>query len=881
MLVRVVVSLIALVAASVTALLATPAPADARTSTDAVGMRRISVVVAATEPSELSRVSAAVVALGGRVRGRVLEDALLVAVPPGDDSVTFSAKLQGQPGVRYATGNATVRAAGSAPPLVQSAWTPNDPYLSQQWGLATIGAPAAWDAARGAGVKIAIIDTGLDMSHPDFVTGRVADATNTVVVGAAARDDNGHGTHVAGIAAATANNGVYVAGAAPDATLLIAKVLNMYGSGTLVGVAQGVDWARERGAQIISLSLEATGLPESNPLRDSVTRAVQAGCLVVAAAGNAGNDTVSYPAAYDGVVGVGATDSLDNRASYSNMGLRANGTPVVTLAAPGSGIVSAYPSYAVRMGSPTYVAAMSGTSMATPFVAGAAAAAWSQRPGQTAAQVLERLTATALDLGLPGVDVAFGHGRIRMDLATVPPAAPTGVSAVASNSYAGGVWSPGVRVTWTDVASTETTYTVWRSVDDGLFAQVASLPKDYTAYNDTLAGLTTSQRWGGRLVYRVSAESPAGSSDSTSSLEVRCDTTAPTVSASVVATYVAPARIGFTAGDDLSGVDAIEFAFDTGPVERVAPGSQATTSAAGSHTISYRAIDVAGNASQWTTSAPFVVDVGLAPFTTAMVNGEEVSDGADSRWVQAAVLALRASEIASTYVSVDGLAPVLYEAPMPLPGDGRHTVRYWSVDPVGNAEATRTIGVRVDGTPPATSASVQPVYYYGATIQLTAVDLLSGWSTTDYELDGTVASGRTVTVAGVGAHTLRWRSTDIAHNVEAWSRAETVTIALPSATGTGIWSSPARPRRRRAMTIDGGVFNGEYGAPVAIYMRRPGSRRWGVLAWVPANQPVPGAMLWSLRYVPRWSGKYYFFAVFPGSAGRFASQSATIVVRVR
>lgn len=282
-----------------------------------------------------------------------------------------------------------------------------DPYFSYQYGMSLINADDAWGLCTlyAGGVTIAIIDTGVDLDHPDLQANLLAGydfADNDAVP----EDGEGHGTNVAGIAAA-ALNGTGVAGVAPTAKILPVRVLDNGGSGYVSDIAAGITYAADH-AQVLNLSLG--GIDNSTTIQNAVTYAANTkGRLVIAAAGNCGgsnflangcqaqNQTI-YPAAYSNVMAVAATTSADTRASFSNVG------SYVDIAAPGVSIYNAYPD--------NVYAAYSGTSQAAPHVAGLAALVWAQNPGYTAAQVWSRITSTAIDLGTAGVDTSFGAGRI-------------------------------------------------------------------------------------------------------------------------------------------------------------------------------------------------------------------------------------------------------------------------------------------------------------------------------------------------------------------------------------------------------------------------------------------------------------------------------------
>lgn len=287
---------------------------------------------------------------------------------------------------------------------IKASIIPNDPYFNWQWGLKKVQADMAWDLAEGSdNVVVAVLDTGIDSSHPDLkdkiMVGKTfvneANPLDTA-------DGNGHGTHVAGIIGAVMGNYAGVAGIAPGVRLLPVKVLNDDGYGSDWTVAQGIDFAAASGAKIINMSLGS--YYGSGVIQAAVNNAIQKGVLLVAAAGNDGLDHVNYPAAYSGVLAVSALDSNDSLANFTNYGDQ------ISLAAPGVNILSTYSGPGADPSNP-YVY-MSGTSMATPFVAGLAALVLSEDPSLTAASVKDTLRFSADDLGAVGKDVKFGYGRI-------------------------------------------------------------------------------------------------------------------------------------------------------------------------------------------------------------------------------------------------------------------------------------------------------------------------------------------------------------------------------------------------------------------------------------------------------------------------------------
>lgn len=267
-----------------------------------------------------------------------------------------------------------------------------------QWALNRLDAEALWAQQPGDGVTVAVLDTGVDAAHPDL-TGVVLPGTDLVSPGGDGRTDaNGHGTHVAGIIAAVANNGLGTAGLAQGVRILPVRVLDDTGAGWASDIAKGIIWATDHGAAVINLSL-------GDHVKDDVTAAAvqyaeDHDVVVVAAAGNdrANGDAVTYPAAYPGVLGVAATDSQDAVASFSETG------GFVDVAAPGVDIASTYP--------PSTYVYLSGTSMAAPFVSATAALMKAADPHLSPAQAAAAVESTATDLGPAGRDDASGYGLV-------------------------------------------------------------------------------------------------------------------------------------------------------------------------------------------------------------------------------------------------------------------------------------------------------------------------------------------------------------------------------------------------------------------------------------------------------------------------------------
>lgn len=283
---------------------------------------------------------------------------------------------------------------------------PSQPAQTLPWGIKRVGADLSWVKSTGKGIKIAVVDTGIDYTHTDL-DANVKDCVTFVTGTSDCKDDNGHGTHVAGTIAAE-NNSIGVVGVAPDAWLYGVKVLNRKGSGWTSDVIAGIDWSNSNGMQVITMSLGSSF--DNSALHLAVDTAYNNGIVIVAAAGNDYGGAIIYPANYSSVIAVTATDKNNAIASFSNIGTKAE------LAAPGVSIFSTY-----KGG--TY-ATLSGTSMATPHVTGAVAVLLATDinlyPGYDLngdgmwdpVEVRNRLHDTANDLGVAGPDKYFGYGLV-------------------------------------------------------------------------------------------------------------------------------------------------------------------------------------------------------------------------------------------------------------------------------------------------------------------------------------------------------------------------------------------------------------------------------------------------------------------------------------
>jgi thermitase len=410
---------------------------------------------------------------------------------PSDSAGNALGRLKHSAGVEFAEPDATAEVTD----------VPNDPSYSLQWGLSKIDAPDAWTADHGSSnVVVAVLDTGISLSHPDLASKIVG--TVNFSSSSTADDVNGHGSHVAGIIAAATNNGVGVAGLGWNTDLLDVKVLDDGGSGLYSNIINGITWAADHGADVINLSLGGT--LDSPSLESAVNYAWSKGAVVVAAAGNSASSAPFYPAYYSNVIAVAATTDLDKLASFSDYG------DWVDVSAPGISIYSTVP------GGYAY---MSGTSMAAPYVSGLAALLFAE--GLTNDQVRSRIQSTADNIGVAGI----GSGRIdayRAVTQTSAPAPPansaapviTGSAVVANALQA----STG---TWTGSPSSYAYQ--WQRCD--------STGANCTAIvNATLSSyLLSSTDAGSTVRVQVTASNTSGSAASTSAQTTVVSTGPPTV----------------------------------------------------------------------------------------------------------------------------------------------------------------------------------------------------------------------------------------------------------------------------------------------------------------------------------------------------------------
>lgn len=348
-----------------------------------------------------------------------------------------------------------------------TAVVPNDPDYSSQWHLATIQAPYAWGVTTGvSGAPIAVIDSGADGTHPDLSSKLVA-GWNFVTGTSTTADDYGHGTAVAGTAAAATNNATGVAGVSWLNPIMPLLVLDSTGSASYSNIASAITYAADHGARVINISLG--GSSASSTLQSAVNYAWNKGSVVFAAAMNNSTSTPYYPAACTYVVAVSATEPNDTLASFSDFG------SYIDLSAPGDNILTT-----MNGGGYGY---WYGTSFSSPIAAATAALVLSLRPGLSASSLVTLLEQNSDDLGTPGWDQYFGYGRVNAYKAvlaaqsssvdTTPPSiaitSPTGGSTVSGTISVQGTATDNVGVT-----------SIQFSIDNTVVASAASSPFSFS-----------------------------------------------------------------------------------------------------------------------------------------------------------------------------------------------------------------------------------------------------------------------------------------------------------------------------------------------------------------------------------------------------------------
>lgn len=352
--------------------------------------------------------------------------------------------------------------------------TPNDPDYSLEWHLAAIQAPGAWNYTVGSRtVPVAMIDSGVDGTHPDLAANLVA-GYNFVSGNTNTSDTMGHGTTTAGTLAAVGNNGIGVVGVEWTSAIMPLVVVDSTGYASYLNIADAIIYAAEHGVRVANISIGGTS--SSSTLQTAVNYAWSQGTVVFASAGNGGANAPYYPAGCQYVVAVGATDQNNNWASFSNYGT------FLSVVAPGVNVYTTAEGDSYTYGS--------GTSYSSPIAAGVAALMLSYSPSLSASTLVSELEQTATDLGTPGYDEYYGWGLVNATnaiagLATAPQPPTVSISAPSNDSTVSGT----VSVTGT-AASNAGLSSVKFFVDGTLSSTVTSSPYSFS-WNTTTASNAT------------------------------------------------------------------------------------------------------------------------------------------------------------------------------------------------------------------------------------------------------------------------------------------------------------------------------------------------------------------------------------------------------
>ncbi|WP_426161562.1 S8 family serine peptidase [Pseudoduganella sp. R-34] len=496
----------------------------------------------------------------------------------------IAAKLKNNPHFKFAELDQRVAVSATA----------NDPYLGSEWHINKIGATTAWDNTQGSGVTIAILDSGMDSAHPDLAGNAVAgynaydNNTNTA-------DVCGHGTKAAGSAAAASNNAIGVAGVAGQARIMPVRIA-YNNSGTCYAyfstMASGVTWAADHGARVVNISY--ANVPTSSAVQSAANYLKGKGGLLFVSAGNYNRDEGFTPT--DTMIPVSATDSADNRASFSSYGA------FVALSAPGAGIYTT-----VQGGG---YGAVNGTSFASPVAAGVAALVMAANPSLSADQVKSILFTTAVDLGTAGRDIYFGYGRVNaaaaVAAAKAAPAPDTTAPTVAIANPVGGSTVSGLVSIGVNAADNVGVARVDLKVNGTVVASDSAGPYVFS-WNS--AGVANGMNNLVAIAYdaagNVATSSTVSVNVSNAAPAVVADTTAPVVAITNPTSGAVSGTVNVTVNaSDNSGAAGINMSlYIDGQLKASGAGSSLSYSwntrklASGTHTVQAVARDAAGNTS--------------------------------------------------------------------------------------------------------------------------------------------------------------------------------------------------------------------------------------------------------------------------------------------
>jgi len=616
---------------------------------------------------------------GGKSIGRIGSlDIQVVTLPPKASEKAIANALKHSPHIKFAEPDA----------IVPSAYVPNDVYYPNEWHLPIIGAPAAWDIARGSGVTVAVLDSGIDPTHPDLAS-QLVPGWNFWENNSNTADVYGHGTKAAGVIGAIGNNSNGVTGVAFNARLMPIRVTDTSGNASLSALASGLSYAADHGARVANMSFAVQSYAT---VISAAQYFVNKGGVVMNSAGNYATLDSSAPSS--ALVSVSATDGSDALASFSSYG------PYVDLAAPGVSI------WTTTSGGG--YGAVSGTSFSSPLTAGVAALVMSANPGLSGPQVVNVLESTARDLGAAGDDNYFGYGRV--DAAAAVTAAIQGVTTTDKQAPSASITAPtggtvsGIVPVNVSASDNVGVSRVELLVNGTLLASDTVAPYGFSWDSSALAGKSASlvakaYDAAGNVANSQTVSvnvASAASSDSTPPTVSISSPTGGTVSGTVSVAVNASDNVGVTRVDLL--VNGAVVASDT-----AAPFSfswDASSRVGTSPTLVAQAYDAAGNSAS-SSAVTVSVTSGTPPSTpdstppsvtiTNPVNGSRVSG-----MVNVKVSASDNVAVSSLSLSIDGKSvatsnqsSITYKW---SPSKGSHTISAVARDPSGN-QATKTIQV--------------------------------------------------------------------------------------------------------------------------------------------------------------------------------------------
>ena len=618
---------------------------------------------------------------GGAVIGKLPNlDIYLVSLPPTASEKAVAHALTQNPHIKFAEPDA----------LIPISFVPNDTYYTSEWHLQTIDAPTAWNIATGSGVTVAILDSGIDATHPDLAT-QVVPGWNFYDNTSNTTDVYGHGTKVAGVVAAAGNNAMGVAGVAFSARLMPIRVTDTSGYASLSALASGLTYAADHGARVANMSF---AVQSYSSVISAAQYFVNKGGVVMNSAGNYG--TLDSTAPSDALVSVSATDSTDTIASWSSFG------PYVDVSAPGAGI------WTTTMGGG--YGAVSGTSFSSPLTAGVAALMMSANRSLAPSQVVRLLESTAVDLGSTGYDNYYGYGRVSAGKAVTAAAGSVATDSqapsVAISSPTGGSVTGivGVSVSASDNVGVTR---VDLLVNGSVLASDTTTPYAFSWDSSALAGSNAT------LVAK--AYDAAGNVGTSASVVVSVasatapDTTPPSVSiASPTGGSVSGVVAVSTSATDNVGVTRVDLLVNGSVVasDTSAPYNFSWDSSAfagSSVTLTARAYDAAGNAAT-SQSVTLSVTSAAAPSNpdttppvvriTSPANGSRVNG-----MVNVAVSASDNVAVSSVSLSIDGMTvatsnsgSISYKWNTKKIASGSHVISATARDSSGN-QATTSITV--------------------------------------------------------------------------------------------------------------------------------------------------------------------------------------------